>query len=118
MRWRAQALEEQAEDLVEVLACYFPIVYTPPTPAPPGTIERAQLVAGVQGALVAVPAFAPHALPMFLEKLASSLRWGLSFFVVQLSAGYAMSSATSQSIWGLVNCMSADLQAQLQHPAC
>ena len=68
-----QELEQRAEELVDVLGCYFPIVYTPPADAT-GKITREELVAGVETALSAAPAFAPYVLPMLLEKLSSSLR--------------------------------------------
>ena len=71
-----QVLEEHAEEMVEVLACYFPIVYTPPLGAP-GVITRAQLVSGVEAALAAAPSLAPHVIPLILQKLSSSLRHGL-----------------------------------------
>ena len=59
-----------------MLACYFPVVYTPP-PGAPGVIARAELVSGVEAALAAAPTLAPHAIPLILEKLSSSLRHGL-----------------------------------------
>jgi hypothetical protein len=68
-----QVLAEHAEEMVEVLACYFPIVYTPP-PGAPGVITRAELVSGVEAALAAGPTLAPHVIPLVLEKLSSSLR--------------------------------------------
>jgi DNA repair/transcription protein MET18/MMS19 len=58
---------------VDVLACYFPITYSPPAGGA-DVIAREQLVAGVAAALAAAPAFAPHAMPLVLEKLGSSLR--------------------------------------------
>ncbi|KAK9841785.1 hypothetical protein WJX81_002722 [Elliptochloris bilobata] len=70
----AEALEGRAEELVDVLACYFPITYAPPTTPGPGVITREQLVGGVAAALAGAPAFAPYALPLILEKLGSSLR--------------------------------------------
>jgi hypothetical protein len=57
-----------------VLACYFPITYSPPAGGGADVIGREELVAGVAGALAAAPAFAPHAMPLVLEKLGSSLR--------------------------------------------
>ena len=57
-----------------MLACYFPITYAPPAAGGADVITREQLVAGVAGALAAAPPFAPHALPLVLEKLGSSLR--------------------------------------------
>jgi len=68
-----QELEEHAGELVDVLGCYFPIVYTPPADSK-GKITREELVRGVEQALSAVPAFAPHVIPMLLEKLSSSFR--------------------------------------------
>lgn len=58
---------------MDVLGCYFPIVYTPPANTT-GKITREELVRGVEQALSAVPAFAPHVIPMLLEKLSSSFR--------------------------------------------
>jgi hypothetical protein len=68
-----QELEEHAEEVVDVLGCYFPIVYTPPAQAK-GKVTREELVSGVEQALSAAPAFAQYVLPMLLEKLSSSLR--------------------------------------------
>ncbi|BDA41132.1 probable MMS19 nucleotide excision repair protein homolog [Coccomyxa sp. Obi] len=69
----AKDLEQHAEELVDVLGCYFPIVYTPPADTT-GKVTRGELVAGVESALSAAPAFAPYVVPMLLEKLSSSLR--------------------------------------------
>ncbi|KAK9916671.1 hypothetical protein WJX75_005534 [Coccomyxa subellipsoidea] len=69
----AKELQEHAEEVVDVLGCYFPIVYTPPAQAK-GKVTREELVSGVEQALSAAPAFAQYVLPMLLEKLSSSLR--------------------------------------------
>ena len=73
--WQADVGEE-AEEVVEVLGCYFPVVYKPP-PSMPGeaVVTRPALASAVERALAAAPALAPHAIPLLLEKLASSLRW-------------------------------------------
>ena len=68
-----QEVEEHAEELVDMLGCYFPIVYTPPADTK-GKVTREELVAGVERALSAAPALAPYVIPMLLEKLSSSLR--------------------------------------------
>ncbi|KAF9179424.1 hypothetical protein BGZ50_006952 [Haplosporangium sp. Z 11] len=59
------------EDLFEVTFCYFPITFAPPPDDPDG-ITSAQLKAGLQESLAATPYFAKFALPLLLEKLASS----------------------------------------------
>lgn len=70
-----QALRGKAEEVVEVLGCYFPVVYAPPPAAPAGeVVTRAALASAVQRALASAPALAPHTVPLLLEKLASSLR--------------------------------------------
>ena len=70
-----QVLRSKAEEVVEVLGCYFPVVYAPPPVAPAGeVVTRAALASAVERTLAAAPALAPHALPLLLEKLASSLR--------------------------------------------
>ncbi len=68
-----QDLEEHAEELVDVLSCYFPIVYTPPADAPGRVVGRQELASGVEAALAAAPALALHVVPLLLEKLTSSL---------------------------------------------
>lgn len=66
-------LEEALDELFDVVACYFPISFTPP-PDSPHTISRGQLAAALEATLVACPLFAPHLLPLLLEKLSSTLR--------------------------------------------
>ena len=79
-----QALRGKAEEMVEVLGCYFPVVYAPPPAVPVGeVVPRAALASAVEHALAAAPALAPHAVPLLLEKLASSLRWGPQHCLVQ-----------------------------------
>ena len=56
-----------------MLACYFPVTFTPP-PGDPHRISRADLAAGLQACLAAEPRFAPHVVPLACEKLESSLR--------------------------------------------
>ncbi len=58
---------------MDVLGCYFPIVYTPPADTT-GKVTREELVSAVESALSAAPAFAPYVVPMLLEKLSSSFR--------------------------------------------
>jgi hypothetical protein len=65
-------LKEAAEELFEVIAVYFPISFNPP-PNDTRGIMREDLVLGLERALSATPLFAPYSIPLFIEKLASSL---------------------------------------------
>ena len=62
------------DELFDIVACYFPISFTPP-PDSPHQITRAQLTGELEATLTASPLFAHHLLPLLLEKLSSSLRW-------------------------------------------
>lgn len=66
-------LQEAAEELFDVTAAYFPVSFTPP-PNDPHRITRAQLAADLEATLTATPLFAPHLLPLLLEKLGATLR--------------------------------------------
>ncbi len=68
-----QSLETQAQEIVSVLGCYFPIIYTPPQNML-GSVTRQELAAAVEQAMAAAPALALHVIPLLLEKLSSSLR--------------------------------------------
>ena len=65
-------LAAAAEELHDVVACYFPLVYTPPRSAEraPDAVTRDELAAALCSALMSTPAFAPLALPLVLGKLA------------------------------------------------
>ena len=70
----AQAsLDANKEELFDVVACYFPISFSPPPNNVHG-ITRQDLAAALQEALTCTPLFAPFFIPMLLEKLSSSLR--------------------------------------------
>ena len=56
-----------------MLACYFPVTFTPP-PGDPNRITCAELAAGLEASLAAEPLFAPHLVPLAMEKLSSTLR--------------------------------------------
>ncbi len=51
--------------------CYFPITFRPP-PNDPYRISADDLKVALRGVLAATPAFAPVALPLFLEKFQTS----------------------------------------------
>lgn len=68
-----QKMDTQAEELCDVLACYFPITFTPPPDDVRG-VTREDLHAALQATMACTEAFAPHILPLILEKLTSSLR--------------------------------------------
>jgi len=61
-----------AEEMFEVVACYFPIDFTPPKSDPFG-ITKEMLVEGLQRALTASRSFAPFCTPLIIEKLSSDL---------------------------------------------
>ncbi|KAJ3092948.1 mms19 nucleotide excision repair [Quaeritorhiza haematococci] len=64
-------LMKHAEDLFDVVFCYFPITFRPP-PEDIYGITAEDLKNGLRECLVASPAFAPFALPLLIEKLSSS----------------------------------------------
>ncbi|KAI8485593.1 mms19 nucleotide excision repair [Branchiostoma belcheri] len=60
------------EEFFEVVACYFPIDFTPPADDPHG-VTRDDLVLGLRQVLAATHQFAQYCLPMLLEKLSSDV---------------------------------------------
>eukprot|EP00158_Paraphelidium_tribonemae_P009383 Partr_v1_DN28850_c0_g1_i5_m33529 putative MMS19 nucleotide excision repair homolog (S. cerevisiae) len=66
------AFGEYAEELFEVCSCYFPITFRPPPDDPYG-ITAEDLKLELMQSLVASPLFADYAMPLFLEKLSSSV---------------------------------------------
>ncbi|XP_066278817.1 MMS19 nucleotide excision repair protein homolog [Branchiostoma lanceolatum] len=60
------------EELFEVVACYFPIDFTPPADDPHG-VSREDLVLGLRQVLAATDKFAEFCVPMLLEKLSSDV---------------------------------------------
>ena len=68
-----ESLDANKEELFDVIACYFPISFSPPPNNVHG-ITRQDLAAALQDALTCTPLFAPLFIPMLLEKLSSSLR--------------------------------------------
>ncbi|KLT44071.1 ARM repeat-containing protein [Cutaneotrichosporon oleaginosum] len=61
----------QIEEMFDVTFCYFPITFRPP-PNDPYRISADDLKVALRGVLAATPAFAPVALPLFLEKFQTS----------------------------------------------
>ncbi len=67
-----QELSKKAEEVVDLLGCYFPIVFKE-QPGRRDGVPRAQLSSALQGCLAAAPALAPHVVPLLLSKLCSTL---------------------------------------------
>ena len=62
-----------AEEMHDVMACYFPLVFNPPPGAPADRkhrLTRDALAADLAAALTCTPAFAPFAMPLVVGKLA------------------------------------------------
>ncbi|MCD9640270.1 hypothetical protein HAX54_025471 [Datura stramonium] len=61
-----------AEDLFEILGCYFPIHFTHPK-SDDVDVKRGELSRALMLAFAVTPLFEPSAIPLLLEKLSSSL---------------------------------------------
>jgi len=61
-----------AEQLFEVVACYFPIDFSPPA-ALRSTVTKEQLSMALLNAMTASPLFGPFCVPLIIEKLSSSI---------------------------------------------
>ena len=61
-----------AEQLFEVVACYYPIDFSPPAVLT-STVTKEQLSVALLNAMTASPLFAPFCLPLLLEKLSSDV---------------------------------------------
>ncbi|XP_065833748.1 MMS19 nucleotide excision repair protein homolog isoform X2 [Oscarella lobularis] len=62
-----------AEELFEVVACYFPIDFSPP-PNDPHGITKDGLVLGLRRCLAATGKFAKFCVPLLIEKLTSNVK--------------------------------------------
>ena len=60
------------EEFFEVLSCYFPVDFTPPE-GENFFVKKDDLVLALRSCFVSTKEFAPYAVPLFLEKLSSSL---------------------------------------------
>lgn len=78
--------EVLAEDLFEVISCYFPIDFTPP-PNDPHGVSREALILGLRRCLTATPKFAEFCLPLLLEKLSSDVQSAKLDSLLTLVAG-------------------------------
>ncbi|KAJ1953195.1 hypothetical protein IWQ62_006054, partial [Dispira parvispora] len=64
-------VNDQAEDMFELVFCYFPITFRPP-PGDTLGITAEDLKLALRKCLTATPAFGPYAIDLFLTKLSSS----------------------------------------------
>ncbi|XP_040217149.1 MMS19 nucleotide excision repair protein homolog [Rana temporaria] len=67
------ALGPFVEELFEVVSCYFPIDFNPPSNDPHG-ITREDLILGLRAVLAATPRFAEYFLPLLIEKMDSDVQ--------------------------------------------
>lgn len=65
------ALQEGSEDAMDLLACYFPLTFTPP-PNDPHGVTRDRLAVQLCRAMTCSVHLVPHCVPLVLEKLKSS----------------------------------------------
>lgn len=92
------SLDANKEELFDVIACYFPISFSPPPNNVHG-ITRQDLAAALQDALTCTPLFASLFIPMLLEKLSSNLRYVLLQLMIRICK--IMSNPSSDSFFGL-----------------
>ncbi|GFS23737.1 MMS19 nucleotide excision repair protein homolog [Elysia marginata] len=62
-----------AEEMFEILGCYFPVDFVPPPNNPHG-ITKEELVTALRKCFSATPQFAEFSLPLLLEKMTSDLQ--------------------------------------------
>ncbi|XP_072280866.1 MMS19 nucleotide excision repair protein homolog isoform X2 [Pyxicephalus adspersus] len=67
------ALGPFVEELFEVVSCYFPIDFNPPSNDPHG-ITREDLIMSLRAVLAATPRFAEFLLPLLIEKMDSDVQ--------------------------------------------
>ncbi|WFD30521.1 hypothetical protein MSPP1_001542 [Malassezia sp. CBS 17886] len=92
------------EAFYNILFCYFPITFRPP-PDDPYRISPQNLKLALRACLSAIPAFAPLAMPLLLEKLSVSGGGAKLDTLETLSAclpvyGRAAAEANGDALWG------------------
>lgn len=65
------ALRRIAYEAVDILSCYFPVVFTPPPTGAPEGLTREAIVEALVSALSCCPEFAPHAAGLATQKSSS-----------------------------------------------
>ena len=102
-----------AEQLFEVVACYYPIDFSPPAVLT-SSVTKEQLSAALLNALTADLLFAPFCLPLLLEKLSSNVTSAkidsLQLFLRCCDA-FCLKDINEHSV-ELWNCIKSDIFAQ------
>ena len=65
------ALARVSDEAVDILSCYFPVVFTPPPAGAPAGLTREAIVEALEGALSCCLEFAPYAVDLAAQKSAS-----------------------------------------------
>ena len=65
------ALARVSDEAVDILSCYFPVVFTPPPGGAPAGLTREAIVEALEGALSCCLEFAPYALDLAAQKSSS-----------------------------------------------
>jgi len=104
-----------AEQLFEVVACYYPIDFRPPSGLT-STVTKEQLSAALLNAMTASPLFGPFCLPLLLEKLSSDVvdaKMDSLQMLVRCCNTFYQKDIDEHSV-ELWNCIKSDVFAQ--HP--
>lgn len=62
----------KADDVCDVVSCYFPITFRLPPNSEHG-VTRERLAAELEATMTCTPTFAPHLIPLLMDKLSSSI---------------------------------------------
>jgi len=104
-----------AEQLFEVVACYYPIDFSPPAVLT-STVTNEQLSAALLNAMTASPLFAPFCLPLLVEKLSSnvtSAKIDSLQMLLRCCSAFSQKDIDEHSV-DLWNCIKSDVFAH--HP--
>jgi len=104
-----------AEQLFEIVACYYPIDFSPPADLTT-TVTKEQLSTALLKSMTASPLFGPFCLPLLLEKLSSNMvaaKVDSLQMIIYCCNTFYQKDIDEHSV-GLWNCIKSDVFAQ--HP--
>ena len=108
-------LAEQAEDVVDVLSCYFPVVFTPPPHGGDPGVTREAILAKLVAALVAARAFVPPVVALACAKMTAP-KHETKIECLDLLAAVAARHGPA-SLWGHRGDLWASVRLELVAPA-